>query len=501
MTYLLGIDLGTLSLKTLLLDEEGSIRGIESKEYGIDTPQPNWSEQIPEVWWQAARESIRKLLFRSRIKPKSVLGIGLSGQMHGTVLIDKKKRCLRPAIIWADQRSKKECQKIYKKIGKERLIALTGNRAATGFMVCSLLWLKEKEKENFKRIEKVLLPKDYLRLRLTERVSTEVSDASGTCFFDIQKREWSLELLKLLGLPPGILPEVLESQEIAGEVSREAAEETGLAEGTPVIAGGADQPMGAIGNGIIGPGLVSSTIGTGGQLFTPITKVKVDAGQRIHTFCHALHKKWYLMGATLSAGLSLRWFRDKIEENRISYEMLSQEAERIRAGADGLIFLPYLIGERSPHFDSRAKGSFFGLTSSHTKGHFIRAIMEGVVYALRDSLEIFKEFIRVKGIIASGGGAKSNLWRQIQADIFNSELVVSDTAEQAALGAALLAGVGVGKFKDIEEACKKTIRFSQRTLPIPENVKRYDEYYRIYRSLYPTLKENFYRLDDVGDIS
>lgn len=500
--YLIGIDIGTSSTKTVLIDESGNTVGKASEEYPIDSPRPLWAEQDPDNWWNATKRTVREVLDKSKIDASDIRGIGLSGQMHGTVLIDKSHRCLRPAIIWADQRSASQCQKIHEKVGKELLLEVACNPAVTGFMAPTVLWIKEHEPKVYRKTYKILSPKDYVRLKLTERIATEVTDASATLLLDVPKRKWSDDILELLDIPTGLLAEdIYESPMITGEVSREAAKETGLPTGVPVVGGGGDQEMGAIGNGIVKPGLVSSTIGTGGQLFSAIDEVKVDPHLRIHTFCHAVPGKWHALGAMLSAGLSLRWFRDnlgtaeKLVGDRCGlnpYALMDREASRVGPGCEGLIFLPYLIGERTPYLDPNAKGVFFGLTLRHTRAHMIRAIMEGVAFGLRDSLEIFKELgIAVDRVVVAGGGARSSLWRQIQSDVFSRELVTVNVEEQAAFGAALISGVGAKIYESVEEACRRTIRFRGQTRPITENVEKYDRYYLIYRSLYRTLKNEF----------
>ncbi|MBE3127428.1 MAG: xylulokinase [Candidatus Atribacteria bacterium] len=494
MDYLLGIDIGTSGTKGVLMDREGKIYARTGREYSINIPQPGWAEQDPKMWWEATIQVIREVIKESEVNPRQIRGIGLSGQMHGTVFLDKNLQPLRPAIIWADQRSSSQCEFIYQKIGKERLAELTGNPIAAGFMSSTLLWMKENQPEEFNQIYKVVLAKDYIRYRLTGNLGVEVTDASSTLLLDIKRRCWSEELLDLLNLPLKILPgEVHESQEVAGYILAEVARNTGLSEGIPVVYGGGDQSMQAVGNGVIRPGILSSTIGTGGQLFITIDKFTYDPKLRVHTFCHAIPNKYHLLGAILSAGLSLKWLKENILHTLDSYAIFDKEAEKIRAGSEGVIFLPYLLGERSPYMNPQAKSVFFGLSLKHHQVHLIKAVMEGVVFALRDCLEVFEELgIKIEQVIASGGGAKSRVWRQIQADVFNKELSMTQSIEQAAMGAAILAGVGVGIYKNTEEGCKEAVKLKKEKIkPIPENVDIYNKQFEIFKSLYQDLKEDF----------
>ncbi|GAH95232.1 unnamed protein product [marine sediment metagenome] len=494
MDYLLGIDIGTSGTKGLLMDREGKIYARAGREYSIDMPQPSWAEQDPEIWWKAVIQIIREIIEKSEVNPKEIRGIGLSGQMHGTVFLDKNLQPFHPAIIWADQRSSSQCEFIYQKIVKEQLAELTGNPVSTGFMCSTLLWMKENQTEEFSQIYRVVLAKDYIRYRLTRNLGVEVTDASSTLLLDIKRRCWSEELLDILGLPLKILPEkVHESKEVAGYLLAEVAKNTGLLEGIPVVYGGGDQSMQAVGNGVIKPRILSSTIGTGGQLFITLEKFTYDPKLRIHSFCHAIPNTYHLQGAILSAGLSLKWLRENILHTLNSYRIFDKEVEEIRAGSEGIIFLPYLLGERSPYMNPQAKGVFFGLSLKHHRAHMIRAVMEGVVFALRDCLEVFKELgIKIEQVVASGGGAKSRVWRQMQADVFNKEISMTQSTEQAAMGAAILAGVGVGIYKDVEEGCRKVVKLKgEKIKPIPENVDIYSKQFEIYKSLYQDLKQDF----------
>ena len=493
MRYLMGIDLGTTVLKTAIVDEEGKLLACSSREYAIKTPRPGWAEQEPEMWLEVALSTTREALAKSGIPARNLSGIGFSGQMHGTVCLDEKGGILRPAIIWADQRSKEQVAQVYKRIGKEKLGSWTANPLATGFMLATLLWLRENEPETYRRTAKVLLPKDYLRYRFTGQPGTEVTDGSSTLLMDTAKRKWSREMLAAFEIEEAILPQARESAEVAGELRREVAEAAGLPEGIPVIYGGGDQPMQALGNGVIRPGILSSTIGTAGQLFITLERPIYDPELRMHTFCHAIPDRWFMMAAILSAGLGLKWLRENVL-NGESYGELADSASKIPPGAEGLLFLPYLLGERSPHMDPMARAAFVGLTLRHRRAHLVRAVMEGVVLALREGLELMMGLgVEVERIVASGGGTRHPLWLKLQADIFNREIYQTKTEEAAAVGAALLAGVGVGIYRNIEEACERTVHWQEEVIrPDPENVARYNEIFVRYRRLYPALREEFH---------
>jgi len=499
---LMGVDLGTSSAKVVIIDEDGNVLAQASSKYPISTPAPNWAEQDPESWWSAVKEAIRAAL--NILGPRRILAVGFSGQMHGTVILGKDFKPLRPAIIWADSRSERQCRKIYELVGKKRVLEIACNRAMPGFMAPSLLWIRENEPEIFKKIHQILLPKDYIRFRLTDSIATDYSDASSTLLFNVRDRRWSRELISAIGLEEEYFPEVRESVEIVGEASDKAAEETGLKPGTLVATGGGDSPVGAVGCGLIEPGAVSSNIGSAGQVFTTVDEPKVDPRYRINTFCHASPGKWCIQGSILSAGLALSWFIEGLGFKELlkdgdAYEVLLREAESIKPGSNGLIFLPYLIGERSPHMDPYARGVFLGLTLTHGRQHIVRSIMEGVTYALRDCLEIFKELgVKVERIIARGGGSRSRLWRQIQADIFNARVSTVRVREEAAFGAALLAGVGAGVYRDLHEAVERAVRIEETVDPDPDHVKVYERYYlEIYRKLYPALRDYFRLIADI----
>lgn len=501
MAFLLGIDIGTSATKTVLFDEKGNTVVSSSEEYPLYQPKVGWAEQDPEDWWKATYNSIKSVIYKSGIDASDVKGVGLSGQMHGAVLLDKDCNVLRRAIIWCDQRSAAECEEITSIIGKDRLIQITANPALTGFTASKIMWVKNNHPDIYERIAKILLPKDYIRFKLTGEFATEVSDASGMQLMDIPARQWSDEVLQKLGIDKQMLGQLYESQEITGVINKTASELTGLKQGTPVVGGAGDQAAGAVGNGIVKPGVISSTIGTSGVVFAHSQDVSIDPKGRVHTFCHAVPNTWHVMGVTQGAGLSLKWFRDNfcIEEKRTAelmkvdpYVLMDKEAENVEAGCNGLMFLPYMMGERTPHLDPDAKGVFFGLSAKHQKQDMIRAIMEGVVYSLRDCLEIIKQMgIRVTEVRASGGGGRSPLWRQMQSDVFGVDINTINSSEGPALGVALLAGVGVGIYDDVQQACDAAIKVVNTQHSNKTLYPKYDNYYKIYQNLYKSLKKDF----------
>ena len=501
MSCLIGLDIGTTGVKAIMINRDGKVLATDFQEYPLYFPRPGWAEQNPEDWWNATIKSIKNLMGKARVKPDSIKGLSFSGQMHGLICLDKNYKVIRPAILWCDVRTTPQCKKITEIVGKEKLLKLVSNPALEGFTLPKLIWVRDNELQNYVKIKKILLPKDYIRFKMTGKIGIDISDAAGTLMLNVVKRKWSDELLKILKIDKGILPDVYESIDVAGEITDEVAKLTGLAIGTKIVFGGADNTCSAVGNGIIKVGLVSSSIGSSGVVLAPAEKVKLEKEGRIHTFNHSVPNLWYFMGVMLSAGISYRWFRDtfgeiekEIEKKRgiDAYNSLNKLAEKVPVGSEGLIFLPYLNGERTPHQDGYAKGVFFGITPRHTKGHFVRAILEGVVYGLRDSLEIIKEMsVPIKQIRLTGGGAKSLLWRQIQADIFNHPVVTINVDEGPAFGAAIIAGVGVGVYKSFSEATDNIIKVSNQIEPIKKNVKIYDEFYQIYKSLYPELKGSF----------
>lgn len=491
MRYTLGIDIGTSSTKSVLLAESGKIVAIGQQEYDFDTPHPGWAEQNPDVWWDAAKVTIQQVLHESGVNPNDIQGIGFSGQMHGPVFLDRSEHSLRPAIIWADQRSTEECREIYDLIGKDELCRTVGNPVDSGFMAATLLWLKKHEPTIYQQIHTLLLPKDYVKYCLTGERVTDPSDAGGTSLYHIRDLRWADEVLERLMLDQPMLPQVRPSNEVIGTVTRSAASETGLAEGTPVVNGGSDQTMGALASVAIQEGIVMLMIGTGGTIFTTMNSVVVDHELRMHTYPHCVPGKWHLLGAILAGGLTLKWFR-KVASPDDSYEKMTEDASAVPPGSEGVMFLPYLAGERTPHMDSFARGVLFGISVRHTRAHLIRAIMEGVIFAMRDCLEIFKALgVCPEQIIAGGGGSRSRLWRQIQADILGVPVLTVETPEKSATGAAIIAGIGTGLFQSFEDACRQTVVFGEEIAPIAENTTRYQEYYQLYKSLYPTLRAHF----------
>ncbi|MDP4093758.1 MAG: xylulokinase [Bacillota bacterium] len=501
MAFLLGIDIGTSGTKTVLFDEAGNTVASALGEYPLYQPEIGWAEQDPEDWWNAVCKTISEVIAKSGVNAEDIKGIGLSGQMHGAVLLDKNDNVLRKSIIWCDQRSSAECNQITSLIGKERLIAITANPALTGFTASKVMWVKNNEPELFEKVKRILLPKDYIRLRLTGEFATEVSDASGMQFMDIPARKWSDDVLGKLGIDKSMLGKLYESQEVTGKVTKQVAQLTGLKEGTPVVGGAGDQAAGAVGNGIVKPGVISSTIGTSGVVFAYSDKVTIDPEGRVHTFCHAVPNTWHVMGVTQGAGLSLKWYRDNfcIEEKRTAelmkvdpYVLMDEEALKTEPGSNGLIYLPYLMGERTPHLDPNAKGVFFGLSAKHEKPEMIRAVMEGVVYSLRDCLEIIKGMgIEINEVRASGGGGKSKLWRQMQADVFGTSINTINSSEGPALGVALLAGVGAGVYGSVAQACDATIKVKTSQSFDQGLFEKYSKFYGLYRRLYTSLKSDF----------
>lgn len=501
MGYLIGADVGTTGTKTVIIDESGKILSAATVEHPSYHPHPGWSEQDPHDWWDSTVSSIRRAIHKASISGKEVSGIGLSGQMHGSVFLDSNDKVLRPAILWNDQRTGEECDEITERIGAERLIELVCNPALTGFTAPKILWFRKHEPHLYERTTKVLLPKDYVRFRLTGQYATEVSDASGTLLFDVKNRTWSKTLLSELEIDESLMPACYESPEVSGRLTRQAGEALGIPEGVPVVGGGGDQAAGAVGNGIVTTGVISATLGTSGVVFAFSDTVQTDPLGRAHTFCHAVPEKWHIMGVMLSAGGSFRWLRDNLgelermlaEERGVDpYEILCEEASKSKPGAEGLLFLPYLTGERTPHADPDARGAWVGITARTTKADLIRAVLEGVSYGMRDSLEIIKAMgIPVVQIRASGGGARSELWRQILADIFDHPVVTINAEEGPAFGVALLAGVGTGVWSSVEQACQATIYVVSETEVNSENASLYEKYYPLYQQLYRSLKDDF----------
>lgn len=501
MNYLLGIDIGTSGTKTVLFDTEGNSIASSTEEYPLYQPQIGWAEQNPTDWWNAVCITSKKVIFESGVNPEDIKGVGLSGQMHGLVVLDKNDDVLRKSIIWCDQRTGAECEEITEKVGADRLIEITANPALTGFTASKILWVRNNEPEVYEKIKRILLPKDYIRFMLTGEYATEVSDASGMQLLDIKNRCWSKEVLDKLDIPEEWLGKMYESCENTGTVTKSASALTGMAEGTIVAGGAGDQAAGAVGNGIVKEGMISSTIGTSGVVFAHMDKIQIDKKGRVHTFCHAVPGCWHVMGVTQGAGLSLKWFRDNfcIEEMRTAdlmdadpYVLMDKEAEKVKAGASGVLYLPYMMGERTPHLDADAKAVFFGISAAHGKQHLLRAVLEGVVYSLRDCMEIIREMgIEASQVRASGGGGKSPLWRQMQADMFNTEICTINSSEGPALGVAILAGVACGVYGDVVKACEKIISVKTRQTPILENSTVYDKFYEVYKNLYIGLKDEY----------
>jgi xylulokinase len=491
---LLGIDVGTGGTRAIVVDERGQIIASATAEHAaFASPQTGWAEQDPRDWWRACGEAVRAVLTQNAIPADSIAGIGLSGQMHGATLLDEHDEVVRPALIWCDQRTDAQCLAITEKVGREHLIELTCNPALTGFTLPKLLWVRDNEPDLWQRVRTVLLPKDYVRFKLTGDRATDLADASGTLLLDVTNRRWSEEMLDAAELDKSLLPAVFESPEITGRISAEAASVTGLKEGTPVVAGAGDQAAGAVGMGIVRPGAVSATVGTSGVVFAATAKPSLDKGGRVHTFCHAIPDRWHVMGVTQAAGLSLRWFRDNFgagaDDGRDPYERLSEEAAKVPAGADFLLWTPYLMGERTPHLDPHVRASLVGLTASHTRAHVIRAILEGVAFSLRDTFEIFAEMnVPVENVRLGGGGARSPLWRQIQADIYNQAVEIVEAEEGAAYGAALLAGVGVEIWSTVDAACDEVVRVKTRVAQNSTDVSRLNHQYKAFRALYPALR-------------
>ena len=506
--YLLGIDVGTSGTKTILVDLKGKVLASATANYPLHTPRPGWTEQDPEDWWRATKKTIRKVLKTSQVSPSAIKGIGFSGQMHGSVFLDKHHQVVRPCLLWNDNRTAKVCEEITHKIGQKTLHRSVSNPCLTGFTLPKVVWLQKHEPRNFAKVHHLLLPKDYVRFRLTGEILTEVSDAAGSLMYDVRKKCWSQTILNALDIPGDWLPEVRGSEEVCGTLTKTVAKETGLHAGTPVVGGAADQPAGAVGTGVVNHGQVMCSLGTSGVIFAATGAPRVDPKERLHTFNHAVPETWYLMGCMLSAGGSLAWYRDhfadaeKREAKRRKvdvYEVLMEKASEISIGTEGLFFLPYLTGERSPHKDPYARGAFVGLSVRSTANHLIRSIVEGVTYGLRDCLEVVRQQkVSISEIRATGGGARSPFWRQMLADVFRAPIAVLESEEGGAMGGAILAAVGAGEYKDVQQACSKMIKVKSRVRPKKKNVSAYETYYEQFVTLYPPLKRSFRRSVDLG---
>ena len=504
MGYFMGIDIGTSGTRAIVINTAGRILGAASAAHPSSAPRPAWSEQNPHDWWKTTKQSVRKALRQSGVKKGQIAGVGLSGQMHGAVLLDKADQVLRPAILWNDQRTGAECDEITRAVGPKRLLKLACNPALTGFTAPKILWVRKHEPRIYDKTRKVLLPKDYIRFRMTGEYATEVSDASGTLLLDVSKRRWSGEILRALDIPQEMLPACFESPEVSGRITRQAAKELGLAAGTPVVGGGGDQAAGAIGNGIVTSGVISATMGTSGVVFAFSDKVALDPKGRVHTFCHAVPGKWHVMGVVLAAGGSFQWLRNTLADSEVAearkrkcdpYELLCAKAAKAVTGCEGLLWMPYLTGERTPHADPDARAGWVGLTQRHGRNELIRAVMEGATFAMRDSLEIIKGMgVKVREIRLSGGGARSGFWQQMQADIYGQAVSLINASEGPAYGVALLAAVGTGAFKSVPEACSACIRTTRKVAANRNRKKVYGDLYPLYTGLYSALAGEFKRM-------
>lgn len=494
MAKLLGIDVGTGGTRALLIDDTGRVLASRTAEHKpFASPQTGWAEQDPVDWWRACCEAVRQLLSAAATPSSQIAAVGFSGQMHGAVLLDSAGAPLRPSLIWCDQRTAEEARDLTKQIGQNQLIAWTCNPALTNFTLTKLLWVRNHEPHLFEKFRMLQLPKDYVRFRLTGDYAMDMADASGTLLLDVANRRWSAEMTNASEINPSVLPQLFESCEVCGKVSAAGAEATGLAAGTPVVAGAGDQAAGAVGLGVVSPGAVHATIGTSGVVFASTDRPQMDPRGRLHTFCHAIPNRWHVMGVTQAAGLSLRWFRDQFglaaATGSDSYDALAEEAASIPPGSDGVMWAPYLMGERTPHLDPEARAALVGLAANHRRAHVVRAILEGVAFSLRDTFAIFDEMnVSVKNIRLGGGGARSPLWRQIQADVYGHAVEMVEAEEGAAYGAALLAGVGAGVWKSVDEACRQTVRVSSVVDPNRESSTIMERQYRRYRRVYPALR-------------
>ena len=486
--------MGTGGTRALVIDAYGHVLASGTEEHAhFASPQPGWAEQDPRDWWRAAGLAVRKALQSGSVSADSISCVGFSGQMHGAVLLDPSDEVIRPSLIWCDQRTEKQTRELTQNLGRDRLIALTSNPAMTNFTLTKFLWVREQEPQSWQRVRKVMLPKDYVRFRLTGESAIDVADASGTLLLDVAKREWSSEILAATHIDRQLLPALFESQQVCGKISAEGARATGLAAGTPVVAGAGDQAAGAVGIGITQPGTVSATIGTSGVVFAATDRPALDPRGRLHTFCHAIPERWHVMGVTQAAGLSLRWFRDQFGAARSDggdpYDRLSEEAARVPAGSDGLFWAPYLMGERTPHLDPNARAAFIGLTASHTRAHLVRAILEGVAYSLKDTFEILEEIrVPTQRVRLGGGGARSPLWRQIQADVYGHDVEILAAEEGAAYGAAILAGVGAGTWASVDQASEAIVRVANRVSRDRQASAVMQRGYQVYRKIYPALQ-------------
>jgi xylulokinase len=496
-SVVLGLDVSTTATKAILISVDGSVVGMASSEYDFESPKPLWAEQDPELWWTAAQDSIATVMRETGTTADDIAAVGAAGQMHGLVLLDENEDVVRPAILWNDQRTAAECDWIRDTVGRERFIAITGNEPLTGFTAGKLIWVRENEPENWAKARHMLLPKDYVRLKLTGEHALDVADGAGTVLFDLKTRTWSSEVIEALGLDPALLPRTVEGPEIVGTVTEAAAAATGLRVGTPVVGGGGDQSANAVGTGAVVPGIGAMSVGTSGVVFVPTAGPAIEPDGRLHAFCHAVPDTWHLMGVTLSAAGSLKWIREELAP-QMSWNELTDLAAPISPGSEGLVFLPYLSGERTPHPDPLARGAFVGLTVRHGLGHMVRAVLEGVAFSLRDVFELVLETSPepLRELRATGGGTNSPLWRQIIADVLGVPLSLTRTAEGVASGAAILATVAAGWYPTVLEASQAMVEVTDTTEPGPD-AGAYDKAYAVYRDLYPALQQSFADLSEV----
>jgi xylulokinase len=495
-SYFLGIDVSTTGSKALLVDESGSVVATATSPHTLQTPKPLWSEQDPREWWQASSSAVRSALQQAGLEGESVAAVGLTGQMHGLVLLDAQGQVLRPAILWNDQRTQSQCDEIHRRVGRARFIQITGNVALTGFTAPKILWVQQNEPELYAKAQHVLLPKDFIRYKLTGEYAMDKADGAGTVLFDLKQRTWSTEVLAALGIPESWMPPTFEGPQFTGRINAEAAAATGLKAGTPVAAGGGDQAAQAVGVGAVEPGVVALTVGTSGVVFATTPSALVEPEGRLHAFCHAVPGMWHFMGVMLSAAGSLQWYRDTLASGE-SFDSLLREAGPVPAGSEGLQFLPYLSGERTPYPDPLARAAWVGLTLRHGRGHLTRALLEGVSFGLKDIFNLIQNagLGAISQVRASGGGTKGALWRQILASVLEAELVTVNTSEGAAFGAALLAGVGAGAWVNVPAACAAAVKITGSTPPDPAQVEAYRKAYPLYRDLYPALKPGFDRIE------
>ncbi|MDR0423924.1 MAG: xylulokinase [Clostridiales Family XIII bacterium] len=501
MKYLIGIDTGTSGTKTVIFDDLGTPIASKTVEYPMYQPHNGWAEQDPEDWWRAAAEGLKAVLAKSGASPDDVAGVGLSGQMHGLVMLDRDGRPLRPSIIWCDQRTGAECDQMNRLIGEKRVIEITANPPMTGFTASKILWVQNNEPDIYARCAHILLPKDYIRYRLTGEFATEVSDASGMQLMDVGGRCWSSEILEKLSIDRSLLAEMHESPDVTGKVHSAAAAETGLAVGTPVVGGAGDNPAAAVGTGVVSEGTAFTTIGTSAVVYAVSDSIRIDMKGRVHSLCASVPGKWTVMSCTQGAGLSLKWLRDNCCAPEIAeaeklgvdpYEIMTGLAAGIPIGADRLLFLPYLMGERSPHPDPDCRGVFFGLSAMHGRAHLIRSVLEGVAFSQRECVDVFREMgVPVSDMTATGGGGRSRLWRQMLADLYECPVNTLTADEGGALGVALLAGVGTGIFSSVEEACAAVVKKSAPLMPDEKAGERYKPYFSLYKELYLRLKDTY----------